>query len=612
MAASTKKSDFEPLASLSESERKQVLAVMQRAKEFDMKEETKLKNWQPLEGQLTKFTNKEEHKKHRPRGSIHLASAVISPSEEDSQTFSVSAANAEVYKLRATSTRERQQWVDRLRQTAEHHSNLANQQQSLPAELQRGVRSQSVSSGGLVTPTSQKPRLSTSENIAPPRLAPPSHRAPVAHPHLIDPFLEVKEYMMEAEDYSHGLTEKINDMLLLKATSAATLQCLGQCLTMLQQRQEAYGITAGGQSSVMVVVDHDEEEEDVAEYKDTDLEGVEEHKSIILHLLSQLKLGMDLTKVVLPTFILERRSLLELFADCMAHPDDNLPVFARGADDGRAGVGSIAKKPYNPIIGETFHCSWRIPPEQIGETSGDGGEPYLLSYTAEQVSHHPPVSAFYFECPKKRVCVNASIWTKSKFMGMSIGVVMVGKVVLKLLDFDEEYVFSLPSAYARSILTTPWVEMGDRINMTCPQTNFSAGIIFHTKPFYGGRLHRVSAEVKNGNTGNITCKVQGEWNSSFEFTYTNGNTKTVNVEDNKVWRKRVRPVQKQGDFESRKLWQHVTSALKVGDINTATEHKKFLEERQREGERHRKDTNTAFPTKFFKKVGDAWLYKDML
>ena len=44
--------------------------------------------------------------------------------------------------------------------------------------------------------------------------------------------------------------------------------------------------------------DEDEEEvEDEHEYTDCDLEGVEEHKSIILHLLSQLKLGMDLTKV---------------------------------------------------------------------------------------------------------------------------------------------------------------------------------------------------------------------------------------------------------------------------------------------------------------------------
>ena len=38
-------------------------------------------------------------------------------------------------------------------------------------------------------------------------------------------------------------------------------------------------------------------EEDPEVYVDTDLSGVEEHKNIILHLLSQLKLGMDLTKV---------------------------------------------------------------------------------------------------------------------------------------------------------------------------------------------------------------------------------------------------------------------------------------------------------------------------
>ena len=30
---------------------------------------------------------------------------------------------------------------------------------------------------------------------------------------------------------------------------------------------------------------------------------------------------MDLTRIVLPTFILERRSLLEMYADFFAHPD---------------------------------------------------------------------------------------------------------------------------------------------------------------------------------------------------------------------------------------------------------------------------------------------------
>ena len=35
----------------------------------------------------------------------------------------------------------------------------------------------------------------------------------------------------------------------------------------------------------------------------------------------QVRIGMDLTKIVLPTFILERRSLLEMYADFFAHPD---------------------------------------------------------------------------------------------------------------------------------------------------------------------------------------------------------------------------------------------------------------------------------------------------
>ena len=41
----------------------------------------------------------------------------------------------------------------------------------------------------------------------------------------------------------------------------------------------------------------DQEVADEETFEADDLGGVEEHKSIILHLLSQLKLGMDLTKV---------------------------------------------------------------------------------------------------------------------------------------------------------------------------------------------------------------------------------------------------------------------------------------------------------------------------
>lgn len=54
---------------------------------------------------------------------------------------------------------------------------------------------------------------------------------------------------------------------------------------------------------------------------EVELDSLEGQGSVISHILSQLKFGMDLTKVVLPTFILERRSLLEMYADFFAHPD---------------------------------------------------------------------------------------------------------------------------------------------------------------------------------------------------------------------------------------------------------------------------------------------------
>ena len=46
---------------------------------------------------------------------------------------------------------------------------------------------------------------------------------------------------------------------------------------------------------------------------------------------------------------------------------------------------------------------------------------------------------------------------------------------------SEDYEFSLPSVFARSILTIPWVELGDKVTVQCDRTGYQAGIIFHTK-----------------------------------------------------------------------------------------------------------------------------------
>lgn len=62
------------------------------------------------------------------------------------------------------------------------------------------------------------------------------------------------------------------------------------------------------------------------------------------------------------------------------------------------------------------------------------------------------VSAFYAEHQTKRITLDGYIWTKSKFLGLSIGVHMIGQGVVSVIDHDEEYVITFPNGYGRSVL----------------------------------------------------------------------------------------------------------------------------------------------------------------
>uniref|UniRef100_A0A0K0DGR9 Oxysterol-binding protein n=1 Tax=Angiostrongylus cantonensis TaxID=6313 RepID=A0A0K0DGR9_ANGCA len=234
----------------------------------------------------------------------------------------------------------------------------------------------------------------------------------------------------------------------------------------------------------------------------------QEHGSVLVHLLSQVirfkvSIGMDLTKVTLPTFILERRSLLEMYADFFAHPDAFIVTVDLETPQDRfvsvvkyylnafyaARKSGVAKKPYNPILGETFRCRYNVPglPHTGVKTETGpfpGSDENQLTFIAEQVSHHPPVSAFYAEHPGKRISFNAHIYTKSSFLGLSIGVANIGSGTVTLHDHGEKYTVTFPSGYGRSIMSTPWVELGGKA-MVAPidaQTSRCRQIVIQDQP----------------------------------------------------------------------------------------------------------------------------------
>nr|XP_044995166.1 oxysterol-binding protein-related protein 9 isoform X9 [Jaculus jaculus] len=411
------------------------------------------------------------------------------------------------------------------------------------------------------------------------------------------------------------------------SASALTPSSSGNSLKRPDTTESLNSSMSNGTSDADLFDSHDDRDDD------GEAGSVEEHKSVIMHLLSQVRLGMDLTKVVLPTFILERRSLLEMYADFFAHPD--LFVSISDQKDPRDRMvqvvkwylsafhagrkGSVAKKPYNPILGEIFQCHWTLPndTEDNAELVSEGPVPWVskncVTFVAEQVSHHPPISAFYAECFNKKIQFNAHIWTKSKFLGMSIGVHNIGQGCVSCLDHDEHYILTFPNGYGRSILTVPWVELGGECNINCSKTGYSANITFHTKPFYGGKKHRITAEIFSPNDKKSFCSIEGEWNGIMYAKYSTGeNTVFVDTKKLSIIKKKVRKLEDQKEYESRSLWKDVTFNLKIRDIDAATEAKHRLEERQRAEARERKEKEIPWETRLFHEDGECWVYDEPL
>lgn len=118
------------------------------------------------------------------------------------------------------------------------------------------------------------------------------------------------------------------------------------------------------------------------------------------------------------------------------------------------------------------------------------------------VSHHPPISAFFYISPMNKLCIVGELRPKSKFLGNSVSTVMEGENRVYLLGRPEDgreytpmidfqysfsvllpaYVISMPNMYARGILFGKMViELGDTCTAKCEKLNMTADIEFRTK-----------------------------------------------------------------------------------------------------------------------------------
>lgn len=334
---------------------------------------------------------------------------------------------------------------------------------------------------------------------------------------------------------------------------------------------------------------------------DADQEQLDdEPKSIILEMIKQLRYGMDLHKVTFPTFVLEPRSMLERITDFMAHPELIIQA-ASASDPTERFVGILryflagwhirpkgVKKPYNPVLGEFFRCRWDFE---------DGSKGY---YLAEQVSHHPPVSAFFYACPDHHIVINGHIAPKSRFLGNSVASILDGHFIIELTDKKESYEITLPNLYARGILFGTMIyEVSDHCKVICEKNDLLAEIEFKSKGYFTGTYNALVGTVKKSN--DVIYKISGKWSEEIHYQSTKSRKPEIlfNATNAKAFKKIVPPEGDQIAFESRRLWTDVTKAILKNDQEAATNAKSTIEDAQRKARAQREESEEPWNPNHF-------------
>ncbi|KAF3007508.1 Oxysterol binding protein [Curvularia kusanoi] len=327
----------------------------------------------------------------------------------------------------------------------------------------------------------------------------------------------------------------------------------------------------------------------------------------------------DLSSMTAPAFILSTTSLTEFSSYWTEHPSIFVAPAAEKDPARRAALvlkwflstlkqqyasrseklGS-EKKPLNPFLGELFLGKWE---DQAGTTQ-------LVS---EQVSHHPPVTAYSIWNSQHGVRLTGYNAQKASFSS-TINVKQIGHATLHIDAYDEDYLITLPSLHIEGLISgSPYVELNGSSYITS-SSGYTAKIDYSGKGWVSGKKNRFSATLyPTGQEKDVIFSGEGQWIDKWAIKDAK-NKSTFASHDpsaNKTTPLTVAPVAEQDDFESRRAWKKVADAITKGDMDTTSVEKSIIENRQREMRKQEQADGREWERKFFTRTDKSPVFEQL-
>ncbi|KAI9473099.1 oxysterol-binding protein-like protein [Coemansia mojavensis] len=291
-------------------------------------------------------------------------------------------------------------------------------------------------------------------------------------------------------------------------------------------------------------------------------------------------------------------------------------------------------KPFNSILGERFFCHWDVSSSSqcssestasssITNVSTGAEATNRVEYITEQVSHHPPVSAFVYRCKERGIEAAGIDHIKAKFTGLSATVATGSEckgifITLKSRG-NEMYKCTHPTGsivgWLRGSLK---VQMIETSYIVCAKTGLAAVVEFKEERWFSkdkgnviGKVFRYD-ESKYGDqiaswrlkdipkACSIVATFGGNWDQQVTVKHNGSERTLIDMAALKIADKIVKPLEQQGELESRRVWEPVASKMRQGKYAEASRTKKAIEEAQRTLAAERKERGEEFVPALFK------------
>lgn len=248
------------------------------------------------------------------------------------------------------------------------------------------------------------------------------------------------------------------------------------------------------------------------EFRRDTLPALKPKSSINIFKILKDSIGKDLSKFCVPVYFNEPLSMLQKISEIFqnehllsqaAEQEDSLLrlVYVTAFCISQYGGTQFrCSKPFNPILGETFEFKtkqWR--------------------FIAEQVSHHPPISAGYLEHEKYECYMNTHM--KTKFWGKSLEFKPLGNQHFRYKDNGDHFVCQRPNSSVQNIiLGTMYINHTGDSTVENIKTGEKAVIRFRTPGMFDSKAKRglVDATIEDAK-GEVRYEISGKWTSELSF-----------------------------------------------------------------------------------------------